>query len=64
MIFDGLQIQIFHFFSCPGCPAQKFQARFNAGVFSETIYPDTVAQFFPTVKTYQVNHYRFEGFAM
>ena len=40
-------VQIFHFFTCPGRPAQKLEARFDTRILFKTVDIDTRGQFVP-----------------
>jgi hypothetical protein len=57
-------VQVFHLLSCPGCFAQEFQARLNAGVAVKAIDADVLAQVFPSKVSYQFGNDSFQCFAV
>jgi hypothetical protein len=40
---EGFDVQVFYFFAGPGCFAEEFEARFDAGIIQKTIDADAVA---------------------
>ncbi len=57
---DGHQIQFFNFFSCPGCPSQKFQTGFYARVIAKALDWNASAEFLPIVLFYETGQDRFK----
>jgi hypothetical protein len=61
---DRLQVEVFHFFSCPGCFSEKSQTGFYAGIKKKAIHRNPLAQFFPSISVYEEAEDVFKRFAM